>query len=162
MVKSLNGPPAIETFFFAYRAFTAGPDRILGEPRPDGMGDFEGRRAGGNRALGAVGESQYDGHGILWRLRSVGGVEDLVGALGQFPKPLGVQQRRLQGGRQQGLQVAVRDFGFGVLGRNHLALFGDAQGALHRPRRLGQDGVVAGTAAAAARRSSATAAVVWP
>ena len=45
-----------------------GADRILGEPRPDGMGDFEGRRAGGNRALGAVGESQYDGHGILCRL----------------------------------------------------------------------------------------------
>ena len=43
----------------------------------------------------------------------------------------------------------MRDARLGVLGGDHLTLLGDAQRALHRARRLGQDRVVAGSPAAA-------------
>ena len=49
----------------------------------------------------------------------------------------------------------MRDLRLGVLGGDHLALFGDSQRPVHRARRLGQDGIVAG-ATAAAHRAAAT------
>jgi hypothetical protein len=62
---------------------------------------------------------------------------------------VGVQQRGLQRGGDQGFQVAPADLGVGVLGGDHLALLGQADLAVHRARRLRQDGLVAGAAAAA-------------
>ena len=82
-------------------------------------------------------------------------VEHLVRRFGVVPQPFDVEQRRLQGGRHQRLQVAVGHPRFGVLGRDHLALLGDPQRPVHRARRLGQDRVVAGSAAAADRAAAA-------
>jgi hypothetical protein len=55
-----------------------------------------------------------------------------------------LQQRGLQRGRHQRLQVAPADLGVGVLGGDHLALLGQADLAAHGARRLRQDGLVAG------------------
>ena len=76
-------------------------------------------------------------------------VEHLVGGARGVAEALDVEQRGFQGGRQQRLQVAVRDPRLGVLGGDHLALLGDPQRPVHRARRLRQDGVVARAAAAA-------------
>ena len=76
-------------------------------------------------------------------------VEHLVRGLRLVAQPLDVEQRRLQRGGQQRLQVAVRDPGLGVLRGDHLTLLGDPQRALHRARRLREDRVVARATAAA-------------
>ena len=68
---------------------------------------------------------------------------------GRVTEPFDVEQRRLESGGQQCLQVAVGDPRLGVLGGDHLALLGEPQRAVHRSRRLREDGVVAGAAAAA-------------
>ena len=70
-------------------------------------------------------------------------------------RPLGLEQRRLERGGGQGLEVAPADLGVGVLGGDHLALLGDADRALHRARRLRQDRLVARAAAAADRAAAA-------
>jgi hypothetical protein len=67
----------------------------------------------------------------------------------------GLQQRGFQRGGHQGFQVAPADLGVGVLGGDHLALLGQADLAAHRARRLRQDGLVAGAAAAAHRAAAA-------
>ena len=76
-------------------------------------------------------------------------VEHLVGGSRGITKAFDVEQRRFEGRGQQGLQIAVRDPWFGVLRGDDLALLGEPQRAVHRARRLRQDGVVAGAAAAA-------------
>ena len=53
-----------------------------------------------------------------------------------------------QGGGQQ-FQVVAADARIGVLGRDDLALLGEPELAAHAPRGLGEDGLVAGAAAAA-------------
>ena len=67
----------------------------------------------------------------------------------------GVQQRGLQRGGHQRLQVAPADLGMGVLGADDLALLGQADLPAHGARRLRQDGLVAGPAAAADRAAAA-------
>ena len=59
-----------------------------------------------------------------------------------------LQQGGLERGGDQGFQVAPANFGVGVFGANHLALLREADLPAHRARRLGQDGLVAGAAAA--------------
>ena len=66
-----------------------------------------------------------------------------------------VEQRRLQGGRDQRLQVAPADVGIGVLAGDHLALLGDADLSRHAAWRLRQDGLIARSAAAAHRAAAA-------
>src|SRR5206468_285970 len=65
------------------------------------------------------------------------------GAPGLGHRPFGLQQGRLEGGGGQGLEIAPADLGIGILAADHLALLGDADLALHRARRLGQDGLEA-------------------
>ena len=76
-------------------------------------------------------------------------VEHLIRGRGGVAEALDVEQGGLQGRRDQALQVAMRDAGFGVLGGDHLALLGQAQRTVDRTGRLGQDRVVARAAAAA-------------
>lgn len=59
----------------------------------------------------------------------------------------GVQQRGFQRGSHQGFEVAAADLGVGVFGGDDLALFGQADLAVHGARGLGQDGLVARAAA---------------
>ena len=81
-------------------------------------------------------------------------VEHLVGRPRGVAEALDVEQRRLQRGGEQCLEVAVRDPGLGVLGRDHLTLLGDPQRSVHRAGRLRQDGVVARPATAADRAAA--------
>ena len=60
----------------------------------------------------------------------------------------GLQQCCLQRCGDQGLQVAPPDFRVGVFGAYDFALFRKTDLAAHRTGRLGQDGLVAGAAAA--------------
>ena len=80
---------------------------------------------------------------MLASLSARRGVEEaLRRALGR------VQQGRLERRRDQRLEVAPADLGVGVLRRDHLALLGQADLAVHRARRLRQDRLVARAAAA--------------
>ena len=65
------------------------------------------------------------------------------------------QQRGFERGGGEDLEVAPAEFRVGVFRGDHLALFGDADLALHRALRLRQDGLVV-RAAAAADRTAAT------
>ena len=65
------------------------------------------------------------------------------------------QQRGLERGGHQRLQVAPADLAVGVLGADHLALLGQPDLAAHRAGRLRQDGLVARAAAAADRAAAA-------
>jgi hypothetical protein len=58
-------------------------------------------------------------------------------------------ERRAHRGGEERLEVAAADLAVGVLARDHLALLGQPQLALHAARRLREDRVVAGPAAAA-------------
>ena len=90
-----------------------------------------------------------------------------VAAHAGFGQPIGRLQERLryvvarglerafQHRRHQRFQVAAAEFGVGVLGADHLALLGQADLAAHRARRLRQDGLVAGPAAAPHRAAAA-------
>ena len=71
----------------------------------------------------------------------------LVGTL-LVVEVLQVEQRRLDRRRHQGLQVAAGRHRVAVLGRDDLALLGDAHRTLHRTLRLGQDRIVGRAAAA--------------
>ena len=75
-------------------------------------------------------------------------VEHLIRRPRGVAETLHVEQGGLQGRRDQALQVAVRDTRLGVLGCDHLALFGKPQRSVHRSGRLGQDRVIARPAAA--------------
>ena len=70
-------------------------------------------------------------------------VEQRVGRFRVVAQALDVEQARLQRGGDQRLQVAAGQVGFGVLGRDHLALLGDPQRPGDRARRLGPDRLVA-------------------
>ncbi|MCY1229342.1 hypothetical protein D9M72_417060 [compost metagenome] len=59
------------------------------------------------------------------------------------------QQRRFQRGRDHRFQVAPADLGVGELAVDDLALFGEADLAVHGARRLRQDGIVGRAATAA-------------
>ena len=88
-------------------------------------------------------------------LRTVGQfVENFVGRAGRVAEPLDVEQGRLQGGRQQGLQVALGHLRLGVFGGDHLALLGQPQRAVHRSRRLSEDGFIAWPSTAADRAAA--------
>ncbi len=65
------------------------------------------------------------------------------------------QQRGLQRGGHQGFEVAQPDLGIAVFAGDDLALFGQADLAIHRARRLGEDGVEARPAAASHRAATA-------
>ena len=59
-----------------------------------------------------------------------------------------VQQRGFHGRGEQRLQIAAADFRVGIFARDHFALFCDAYLPVHAARRLRQDRVVTGAAAA--------------
>ena len=82
-------------------------------------------------------------------------VEHFVSGPGRVAEALDVKQGGLQRGGEERLEVAVCDPRLGILGGDHLTLFGNAQRAVHRARRLRQDGVVA-RATATADGSAAT------
>jgi hypothetical protein len=65
------------------------------------------------------------------------------------------QQRGFEGGGSQHFEIAAADFRVRVLGRDHFALFGDADLALHRAGRLREDGLIARAATAADRTAAA-------
>ncbi|GLE51043.1 hypothetical protein ATCCBAA256_06290 [Mycobacterium montefiorense] len=75
-------------------------------------------------------------------------VEHRIGRFRLVAETLHVEQRRLQSRRHQTLQIPLRRLRFGVLGRDHLTLLGEAQRTLYRAGRLREDGLVAGSAAA--------------
>ena len=82
-------------------------------------------------------------------------IEHPVGGLSTVAKTLDVKQCRLQGRRDEALQVAMGNTRFGVLGGDHLALLGEPQGTVHCAGRLSQNCVVTRTAAPT-HRSTAT------
>ena len=60
-----------------------------------------------------------------------------------------LQERRLQGGRGKNLKVSPTHLCLRIFRGDHLALFGDADLPLHRPRGLRQDGLITRAAATA-------------
>src|SRR5438128_11535171 len=66
-----------------------------------------------------------------------------------------MQEARFQRRRSKDLQIVAADFGIGIFRRNDLTLLGDADLAVHRTAGLGDDGVIARTAAAADRTAAA-------
>src|SRR5690242_2449011 len=74
-------------------------------------------------------------------------VEHVISRTGGVAETLDVEEAGLQGRGQKGFEVAMRDLRFGVLGGDHLTLFGDAQRPVHGSWWLCPDGVVAGSAA---------------
>ena len=76
-------------------------------------------------------------------------VEHPVGGFRVGAKTLDVKQCRLQGRRDEALQVAMSGTRFGVLRGDHLALLGEPQRTIHRARRLSQNCVVTRPAATA-------------
>ena len=74
---------------------------------------------------------------------------------GRGARSLRVQQRDLEHGRDDVVEVLPAKLGIEVLSGNHLALLGDADAGLHGARRLRQDGLVARPAAATDRAAAA-------
>ena len=64
-------------------------------------------------------------------------------------------KRRFERRRDQRLEIAPADVGIGVFRRDHLALLGQPDLAVHRARRLRQDGLIARAAAAPDRTAAA-------
>jgi hypothetical protein len=62
---------------------------------------------------------------------------------------VGLQERRLQGGGGKNLEVSPTHLGLRIFRGDHLALFGDADLPLHRPRGLREDGLITRPAATA-------------
>src|SRR5437870_4823705 len=60
-----------------------------------------------------------------------------------------LQERRLQGGGSKNLKVSPAYLCGRIFGRDHLALFGDADLPLHSARRLSEDGLITRAAATA-------------
>src|SRR2546430_313947 len=60
-----------------------------------------------------------------------------------------LQERRLQGGGSKNLKVSPAYLCVRIFGRDHLALFGDADLPLHRARGLREDGLITRAAATA-------------
>ncbi len=67
----------------------------------------------------------------------------------------GLQQRRFERRGGENFEIAASDLRIGVFGRDHLALLGDADRALHGAARLRQDRLIARAAAAADRSATA-------
>ena len=76
-------------------------------------------------------------------------VEVRIGLFRVVSQPLGVQEGGLDCRGEERLEIAAGTDGFGILGGDDLALFGESKRPLHRARRLRQNRVVAGSAAAA-------------
>ncbi len=60
-----------------------------------------------------------------------------------------LQERRLQGGGGKNLKVSSTHLCLRIFCGDHLALFGDADLPLHRPRGLREDGLITRAAATA-------------
>src|SRR5215831_12378232 len=67
----------------------------------------------------------------------------------------GRQQGGLQRGRGKHLQISPADIGIGILGRDHLALFGEPDRTLHCAGWLSQDGLITRPAATTDRSAPA-------
>ncbi len=65
-----------------------------------------------------------------------------------------LQQRRFEHRRREGFEVAATDVGIGVFGGDHFTLFGEADLATHRARRLGENGLIAGATTTANRATT--------